>query len=41
MRDILISLIVFGSLPFIMRRPFVGVLMWNWLGLMNPQRMAW
>ncbi len=41
MRDILITLIVFGSLPFIMRRPFVGVLMWTWLGLMNPHRMAW
>jgi len=40
-RDILITLIVFGSLPFIMRRPFVGVLMWTWLGLMNPHRMAW
>jgi probable O-glycosylation ligase (exosortase A-associated) len=24
-----------------MRRPFVGVLMWTWLGLMNPHRMAW
>lgn len=41
MRDILITLIVFGSLPFILRRPFVGVLMWTWLGLMNPHRMAW
>ena len=41
MRDILITLIVFGSLPFILRRPFLGVLMWTWLGLMNPHRMAW
>jgi len=41
MRDILITIIVLGSLPFIMRRPFVGVLMWTWLGLMNPHRMAW
>lgn len=41
MRDILITLIVFGSLPLILRRPFVGVLMWTWLGLMNPHRMAW
>jgi len=41
MRDILITLIVFGSLPMIMRRPFVGVVMWTWLGLMNPHRMAW
>lgn len=41
MRDILITLIVFGSLPLILRRPFVGVIMWTWLGLMNPHRMAW
>ncbi|HMM75054.1 MAG TPA: putative O-glycosylation ligase, exosortase A system-associated [Gammaproteobacteria bacterium] len=41
MRDILITLIVFGSLPFILRRPFVGVVMWTWLGLMNPHRLAW
>jgi probable O-glycosylation ligase (exosortase A-associated) len=40
MRDILITLIVFGSLPLILRRPFVGVVMWTWLGLMNPHRMA-
>ena len=41
MRDIIITLIVFGSLPLILRRPFVGVVMWTWLGLMNPHRMAW
>jgi len=41
MRDIIITLIVFGSLPMILRRPFVGVIMWTWLGLMNPHRMAW
>ncbi len=41
MRDIIITLIVFGSLPLILRRPFVGVIMWTWLGLMNPHRMAW
>ncbi len=41
MRDILVTLIIFGSLPFILRRPFIGVLMWTWIGLMNPHRMAW
>lgn len=41
MRDILISLIVFGSLPLILRRPFLGVIMWTWLGLMNPHRLAY
>lgn len=41
MRDILVALIVFGSLPFILRRPWVGILVWSWLGFMNPHRMAW
>lgn len=41
MRDILITIIIFGSLPFILRRPFFGVMMWTWLGLMNPHRLAW
>lgn len=41
MRDILITLLVFGSLPFIMRNPFFGVMVWTWLGFMNPHRLAW
>jgi probable O-glycosylation ligase (exosortase A-associated) len=41
MRDVIITLIVFGSLPFILRRPFLGVVMWTWLGMMNPHRLAW
>lgn len=41
MRDILVTLAVFGSLPFILRSPFIGILMWTWLGFMNPHRLAW
>jgi len=41
MRDIAVTLIVFGSLPFILRTPFIGILMWTWLGFMNPHRLAW
>ena len=41
MRDILLTAIVFGSIPFILKRPYVGVLMWSWLGYMNPQRMVY
>jgi probable O-glycosylation ligase (exosortase A-associated) len=40
-RDILITLLVFGSLPFILRNPFFGVMVWTWLGFMNPHRLAW
>ncbi|MFZ5512296.1 MAG: putative O-glycosylation ligase, exosortase A system-associated [Pseudomonadota bacterium] len=41
MRDILITAIILGSLPFIFRRPWIGVLMWTWVGIMNPHRLAW
>jgi probable O-glycosylation ligase (exosortase A-associated) len=40
MRDLFISLAVFGSLPLILRKPFFGVLVWAWLGLMNPHRLC-
>ncbi|HZR01816.1 MAG TPA: putative O-glycosylation ligase, exosortase A system-associated [Burkholderiales bacterium] len=41
MRDILVTAIVFGSLPFILWRPYVGVLVWTWLAFMNPHRLTW
>lgn len=41
MRDILVTLIVFGSLPFIFQRPYIGILVWSWLGYMNPHRLSW
>ena len=40
MRDFLIVLMVFGSVPFTLIRPQVGIIMWFWLGLMNPHRLA-
>jgi putative inorganic carbon (HCO3(-)) transporter len=41
MRDFLIVVIVFGSIPFIMVRPQIGILMWYWISLMNPHRWTW
>lgn len=40
MRDLLIAAIVFGSIPFIFRNAQIGVLVWSWLGYMNPHTMA-
>jgi len=41
MRDLAVTLIVFGSIPFIFRRPWIGIMMWVWLSLMNPHRLTW
>ncbi len=41
MRDILVTAIIFGLLPFVFKRPWVGILLWTWLAYMNPHRQAW
>lgn len=41
MRDVLLTLIVFASIPFIFRSPINGVLMWVWISVMNPQTQTW
>jgi len=41
MRDILVTAIVFGLLPFVFKRPWIGILLWTWLAYMNPHRQAW
>lgn len=41
MRDILLTLIIFGAIPFIFKRPYIGVLVWSWLAYMNPHRLTY
>ena len=41
MRDIAVTAVVFGLLPFILWRPHIGMLVWTWLGLMNPHRLCY
>ena len=41
MRDLLITIIIFGSIPFIFQRPYIGILMWTWISLMSPHRLGW
>lgn len=41
LRDIAVTLAVFVTLPFILRQPHVGVLVWSWLSYMNPHRLGW
>jgi len=41
MRDILITLLIFGLLPFAFKRPVIGALLFTWVSLMNPHRMTY
>lgn len=41
MRDIVVTLVIFSLIPLILARPYVGVLVWSWLGYMNPHRLTW
>ena len=41
MRDIALSLIIVGLLPFVLRHTWVGVLVWTWLSIMNPHKLAY
>lgn len=41
MRDYVLAGLIFGSLPFILRRPAIGVFVWIWLSVMSPHRLAW
>ncbi len=41
MRDIVLAIALLVSLPMIWKRPWFGIIVWTWLGFMNPHRMAW
>ena len=41
MHDLFVATIVLGVLPFVLKRPFLGVLLMAWLGYMNPHRLCY
>jgi probable O-glycosylation ligase (exosortase A-associated) len=41
LRDLFVTGIVFGTLPYILRNPYIGIYLWSWLGYMNPHRLSW
>jgi putative inorganic carbon (HCO3(-)) transporter len=41
MRDIAITLIIFGSIPLILKYPWTGVLVFAWVSLFSPHRFAY
>ena len=40
MRDFLLAAFLFGSVPFILWRPAIGVFLWVWVSIMAPHRMT-
>lgn len=41
LRDVVLTAVVLGLLPACFSRPWMGMLVWAWLGFMNPHRMTW
>ena len=41
MRDILLTLIIAGLVPFIIRRPELGAYAWAWISMMNPHKLTY
>jgi probable O-glycosylation ligase (exosortase A-associated) len=40
-RDILVTAIVLGSVPYALKKPFVGLLVFSWLAYMRVQDLCW
>ncbi|HEX19449.1 MAG TPA: putative O-glycosylation ligase, exosortase A system-associated, partial [Acidiferrobacteraceae bacterium] len=41
MRDLLVAAVIFGAIPLILWRPYIGVLVWSLIGYMNPHRLTY
>jgi probable O-glycosylation ligase (exosortase A-associated) len=41
MRDLIILAIVIAGATIAIWRPWIGVLLWTWISIMNPHRYAW
>lgn len=41
MRDIIITLAVIIGLGYTIKKPHIGILVWSWLGYMNPHRLCY
>lgn len=41
LRDIAVTIVVVGVLPFVLRHAYIGVLLWTWISVMNPHKLAW
>lgn len=41
MRDIVLTAFLFALLPVCLIRPWIGILVWYWLSIMQPHKLTW
>src|ERR1700761_2380557 len=41
MRDLILLGMVVAALPLACRHTWIGVLLWTWISIMNPHKLAW
>lgn len=41
MRDYALTAFIFALLPVCLFRPWIGIVVWYWFGIMNPHRLTW
>lgn len=41
MRDIVLITLILAALPVAFARPWLGILLWTWVGMMNPHKLTW
>ena len=41
LRDLIVTGTMIGLLPLCLVTPWIGILVWSWIGLMNPHRLTW
>lgn len=41
LRDVALTALVFGALPFLFTMPHYGAYLWAWISIMNPHRGTW
>src|SRR3546814_675037 len=41
LRSLSIAILIFASLPVMLIKPHVGILLWSWVSYMNPHRLAY
>jgi putative inorganic carbon (hco3(-)) transporter len=41
LRDVLVLLVFCVAAIYALRRPFVGLVLYNWISIMNPHRLGW